>query len=249
LAVAAGANVHASAVEKRVGSHVFHIAGSDRGITAALTEEHDTAPDLSFADDLPLTRDAIAFASERHTGQRREADGAAFVAHPLEVASILSRSKYPDHVVASAVLHDVLEDTDAERMDLEERFGAKVAELVALVSDDPEIEDEDARKDDVRARVADADNHAAVVYAADKVSKVRELRVLIARGVPEEKTAVKFERYRKSLAMLEEVAPDGRLVELLRFEIEALEELPPERGVATFGHRGHRDRRSRLDGA
>ena len=60
---------------------------------------------------------------------------------------------YPDDVVAAAVLHDVLQDTDAEFADLRSRFGAHVAELVAVVSDDPAIADQDERKANVRDRV------------------------------------------------------------------------------------------------
>jgi hypothetical protein len=41
---------------------------------------------------------------------------------------------------------------------------------------------------------------------------------------------VKLRRYRKSLEMLEQAIPGSRLVELLRFELEALERLPPEPG-------------------
>ncbi|MBV9809664.1 MAG: bifunctional (p)ppGpp synthetase/guanosine-3',5'-bis(diphosphate) 3'-pyrophosphohydrolase [Solirubrobacterales bacterium] len=188
----------------------------------------DPGTDLSFARDLPLTRDAIGFARERHRGQRRAADSAPFLLHPLEVSSLLERSHYPDHVLAAAVLHDVLEDTDAERSELEARFGRDVAELVALVSDDPSIPDEEERKDEVRERVRRAGGYAPVVYAADKVSKVRELRLLIAQGLDQATAAVKLRRYRRSLEMLEETIPSSRLVELLRFEIEALEALPPD---------------------
>jgi (p)ppGpp synthase/HD superfamily hydrolase len=186
--------------------------------------------DLSFLDDLQLTQAATEFARERHSGQQREADGASFVLHPLEVASLLERSGYPDHVIAAAVLHDVLEDTDAERSDLQSRFGADVSELVALVSDDPSIRGEEERKDDVRERVRRAGGYAPVVYAADKISKVRELRTLQARGLDQRDAQIRFERYRKSLRMLEQTIPQSRLVELLRFELEALEELPPEPG-------------------
>jgi hypothetical protein len=99
---------------------------------------------------------------------------------------------------------------------------------VALVSDDPSIADEEDRKDDVRERVRRAGGLAPIVYAADKVSKVRELRILEPAGLPEEKAKVKLERYRKSLAMLEETVPESRIVELLRFELEALGEFPPQ---------------------
>jgi (p)ppGpp synthase/HD superfamily hydrolase len=183
--------------------------------------------DLSFLRDLPLARAAVEFAGERHAGQRRQADGAEFVLHPIEVAALLERSGYPDHVVAAGVLHDVLEDTDAERADLESRFGPEVADLVALVSDDPSIDEEERRKDDVRERVRRAGGFALVVYAADKISKVRELRSLIHAGVDRAETDAKLERHRRSLHMLEQAMPGSRLVEVLRFEIEALEQLPP----------------------
>ena len=175
-------------------------------------------------------RSAAAFAHERHRGQQRQADGAAFVAHPLEVAALLERSHYPDHVVAAAVLHDVLEDTDAQRSDLESRFGPEVAELVALVSDEPAIADEEQRKDDVRERVRRAGGYAPVVYASDKVSKVRELRTLMTRGLDRSEAEVKLRRHRRSLDMLEQAIPGNRIVELLRYELEALEQLPPSSG-------------------
>lgn len=182
---------------------------------------------LSFARDLPLTREAVGFARRHHRGQRRPGDGAPFLIHPLEVASLLERAHYPDYVVAAAVLHDVLEDTDVDRGELAGRFGDEVADLVALVSDDALIEDEDARKDEVRERVREAGGFALAIYAADKVSKVRELRLQAAAGAELASLGPKITRHRKSLHMLEDELPGSRLAELLRFELEALEALPP----------------------
>jgi (p)ppGpp synthase/HD superfamily hydrolase len=124
------------------------------------------------------------------------------------------------------VLHGVLEDTDARRDELE-RFGREVAKLVDLVSDDPSTDDEERRKDDVRERVRHASRYAQVIYASDKVSKVRELRMLLARGIPPDLADTKRRRYHKSLAMLEQTIPDHSVVELLRFELEVLDVLPP----------------------
>ena len=149
------------------------------------------------------------------------------MAHVVEVASLLKRSGYPDHVAAAAVLHDVLEDTDAERRELEQRFGPDVSALVAAVSDDPAIADEERRKDALLEQVRHAGGYAATVYAADKISKVRELRMMLAAGVDPELAGVKVERYRNALRMLDDVIPGSRLVEVLRFELEALEQLPP----------------------
>jgi (p)ppGpp synthase/HD superfamily hydrolase len=183
---------------------------------------------LSFTNDLPLTRKAVRFGVERHRGQERDSDHAPFVVHPLEVASLLERAGYPDHVVAAAVLHDVLEDTDTDRAGLEADFGREVAQLVAAVSDDPTIEDEEDRKSQVRERIRHLDGEAAAIYAADKVSKVRELRVLVVAGASRDEVEVKLRRHRKSLEMLAAIMPGSRLVALLRFELEALEQLPPQ---------------------
>jgi HD domain-containing protein len=182
---------------------------------------------LTFTRDLPLSQSALEFAVERHAGQTRRADRADFVLHPIEVASILERSHYPDHVVAAALLHDVLEDTDAECGEVEARFGAEVAELVATLSDDPSIGDEERRHEDLRERVRKAGGYASAIFAADKVFKVRELRALLASGPPTTETEAKLRHYRASLEMLEEVMPGSRLVELLRFELETLEQIPP----------------------
>jgi guanosine-3',5'-bis(diphosphate) 3'-pyrophosphohydrolase len=147
--------------------------------------EHE--PELTVLRHLPISQAAVVWAVRQHAGQRREADGAAFVAHPMEVASLVAGSGYPDYVVAGAVLHDVLENTDATADDIEVRFGADVAHLVEAVSDDPSLLDDDERRRDLRERVRHAGGCAAVVYAADKVSKVpggphRARRRSAARG-------------------------------------------------------------------
>jgi (p)ppGpp synthase/HD superfamily hydrolase len=182
---------------------------------------------LSFARDLPLTQAALDFAAGHHANQRRVADGAPFLMHPAEVASLLERAGYPDPVVAAAVLHDVLEETDVRRTELEGRFGREVADLVAAVSDDPSIDDEEARKAEVLERVRKAGGDALAVYAADKVSRVREARYLLTQSSTQDEAQAKLRRHHKSLLMLEQELPGNRLVRLLEWELESLEAFPP----------------------
>ena len=187
----------------------------------------ESPPRSRFARELPLTRAARVFAAQRHAGQLRAVDGAPFLMHPLEVASLLEREGYPDHVVAAAVLHDVLEDTDTQRSELAERFGTAVSDLVAAVSDDPSIADEETRKDQVRERVRHAGGDGLAVYAADKISKVRELRCAVAAGMDRRDAEAKLHRHRSSLAMLESELAGNRMVDLLRFELDSLNAMPP----------------------
>ena len=175
-----------------------------------------------FVERSPLTRAALAFAATCHEGQTRDADDVPFVTHPVEVACLLYEAGYSDEVVAAGVLHDVIEDTDAERSDLEARFGAEVAALVAAVSDDPSIEDAAERKAALRRQVALAGEHAAAVFAADKISKTRELRARTSQGSLQRSDEAKLEHYRASLEMLAEVIPDHQLLGRLRAELDAV---------------------------
>lgn len=188
-----------------------------------------TAVEPSFVDHLPLTAAALHFAFERHAGQRRDGDRAPFVLHPLEVGSLLSLAGYHDHIVAAGVLHDVLEDTDTDEAELEGIFGSRVSTLVRAVSDDPSIEDQQARKAALRRKIAGGPTEAGAIFAADKVSKARELRMELSCGLMRgEHPDQKLGHYRASLSMLEPVLGRHHLiVGQLRFELEMLDMLPP----------------------
>jgi (p)ppGpp synthase/HD superfamily hydrolase len=176
-----------------------------------------------FVEGSPLTRDALAFAADRHAGQTRADDGVPFVTHPVEVACLLHEAGYSDEVVAAGVLHEVLEDTDVERPELASRFGERVAALVAAVSDDPSIEDEAERKAALREQVASSGEEAGVIFAADKVSKARELRERLSRGDAGEGDLLKLDHYRASLDMLDGLVPGRDLLERLRTELDGLD--------------------------
>jgi (p)ppGpp synthase/HD superfamily hydrolase len=175
-----------------------------------------------FVERSPLTRDALAFASERHAGQTRSIDDRPFVTHPVEVACLLHEAGYSDQVVAAGVLHDVLENTDVELPELEQRFGVEVAMLVDAVSEDPTIDDETQRRAALRDQVAHAGDEAAAIFAADKVSKARELRTRARHGRFQRSDTKRLDHYNASLEMLSELIPGHPLVEQLREELGAV---------------------------
>jgi hypothetical protein len=190
------------------------------------SRRHNTATQQTSELDqaeMPRTKAALAYTEARHRGQRREADDVPFVAHPIEVAALLEECGYTDHVIAAAVLHDVLEDTDAERQELEEQFGDEIATLVAALTDDPSIRDEAERKAALRLQVSPAGEPVPAIFAADKISKAREVRLLASQQQVDGPLALKVEPYRESLEMLEQIIPGHTLVDKLRIEIDALE--------------------------
>jgi (p)ppGpp synthase/HD superfamily hydrolase len=136
----------------------------------------------AFVEGLPLTEAALACAERLHAGQRRAVDGAPFILHPLEVASLLYDAGATDSVVAAGVLHDVIEHTAAAASDLQGRFGRRVTDLVVAVSEDSSIADYDLRKAALRAQAAASGHDALSLFASDKISNIRSLRVALDRG-------------------------------------------------------------------
>jgi (p)ppGpp synthase/HD superfamily hydrolase len=163
---------------------------------------------------LPKTRAALAYAEERHAGQRRRVDGAPFIEHPLEVAELLYRAGAPDDVIAAGVLHDTIEKAGASAGELRERFGPHTTELVVAMSEDPEIPGYARRKAALRDQVAAAGPDALMVFAADKISKVRELRA--TRSLPRRRLT----HYRRCVELLERLLSDSPLVAQLRAEFD-----------------------------
>lgn len=191
----------------------------------------------TFLAELPLARDALAFARELHRGQRRSSDEAPFILHPLEVAALLHITEHSEPAVAAGILHDTVEDTHIEVDAIRRRFGAEVAELVAAMTEDPGIGPYEERKAALRRQIADFGEEAIAIYAADKVTKARELRAEAGRdpellGGDGEDVGSRLEHDLESLAMLEQETPEHPLVFQLRFELEALQALPPRVGPA-----------------
>ena len=170
-----------------------------------------------------LARSARVFATRCHADQRRASDGARFIEHPLEVARLLRDAGCSDVVVAAALLHDVVEDTPVGVGELRERFGPDVADLVQAVTDDARVASYRRRKRLLREQVRRAGRDAALLFAADKISKVRELQEQTADG---RRQRMRLEHYRASLGMLQGVAPQHPLVERLAHELDARVPVP-----------------------
>jgi guanosine-3',5'-bis(diphosphate) 3'-pyrophosphohydrolase len=79
--------------------------------------------------DLDLITRAYRFSEHSHLGQQR-ASGEPYLSHPLEVAGLLVNFKMDAVTVTAGLLHDVLEDTEATKDDLQREFGPEIAELV-----------------------------------------------------------------------------------------------------------------------
>ncbi|MGF1680907.1 bifunctional GTP diphosphokinase/guanosine-3',5'-bis pyrophosphate 3'-pyrophosphohydrolase [Photobacterium minamisatsumaniensis] len=78
-------------------------------------------------------RQAYLVARDAHEGQTRSS-GEPYIIHPIAVARILAEMRLDYETLMAALLHDVIEDTEVTKDDLDSRFGSTVAELVDGVS-------------------------------------------------------------------------------------------------------------------
>src|SRR5262245_26060322 len=83
--------------------------------------------------DKELLRRAFEYAEKAHSGQTRRS-GEEFIHHPLGVARICAELHLDEQTIAAALLHDVIEDTDADLDELRSEFGSDVALLVEGVT-------------------------------------------------------------------------------------------------------------------
>jgi hypothetical protein len=129
------------------------------------------------AESSELVRQALEASRDLHAGAVRDVgDEVPFIEHPLAVAELLAEHGQDEELLAAGLLHDTLEYTDLGLGELRERFGMKVALIVAALTEDFEIADYEARKRELRARVAATGIEAQRVFAADKVANVIEAR-------------------------------------------------------------------------
>ena len=181
------------------------------------------AADLpSFARDSELIADAWRLALEAYRGHTN-GNAAADVEHPAITARLLHDARCDETVVATAVLHDVIEDTGLDAGTIEERCGAEIARRVVALTEDSELAAYAERKRELRARGIAAGREVAVVMAADKLA--RATRAAGGRLRPE-----KLRHFQATLAELRAAYPDLPLLEPLA---NAIERLRPTTSEAT----------------
>ena len=134
---------------------------------------HEEAP----ISDVALVLRAAEFAAHKHRHQTRKgATQRPYIGHCIEVARLIAEvGKVDDaNVLAAALLHDTVEDTDTTREELRAEFGSVVDDMVAEVTDDKSLESQ-VRKDAQVAHAPYLTDGAKVIKLADKISNVREI--------------------------------------------------------------------------
>lgn len=120
---------------------------------------------------------ATHFAAHKHRNQRRKGiDAVPYINHPIDLANLLWNKAgiHDEVVIAAALLHDTVEDTETTFDELEHEFGIVVRNVVAEVTDDKRLPQEERKRLQVE-HAPHLSARARLVKLADKISNLRDI--------------------------------------------------------------------------
>ena len=138
--------------------------------------------EISKRVDTKLIMKAYNYALEHHGDQKRRS-GEPYIVHPLNVAYILAGIGLDESTICAALLHDVVEDTDATDEDLRKEFGEETADMVAGVTKLGTMQftsAEEQQAEDYRKMflAMGKDIRVIIIKLADRLHNMRTLKFL-----------------------------------------------------------------------
>ena len=126
----------------------------------------------------PLINKAKMLAGKAHEGQFRKYSGMPYIVHPIEVATIVQTVNHTDEMVAAALLHDVVEDTDYSFEDIAKEVSPEVSKMVEGLTDisKPEDGNRKTRKAMDKDHLAKQSAEVQTVKLADIISNSQDIK-------------------------------------------------------------------------
>lgn len=124
--------------------------------------------------EISLIEKAVKIASVAHAGQTRKDKETQYIVHPFMVAFILEKYGFSDTIIAAALTHDVLEDSDFGEEKLRRELGDTVVDIVKAVSEDKSLPWEDRKKLYTEV-VGRSQAEVKAVSLADKIHNIKSI--------------------------------------------------------------------------
>jgi guanosine-3',5'-bis(diphosphate) 3'-pyrophosphohydrolase len=127
--------------------------------------------------DTNLVLKALSFAAYKHRHQRRKGVKAIpYINHPIALADLLVRTANVSDptIIATALLHDTVEDTCTTNKELQKEFGSVISKLVAELTDDKSLPSEVRKRRQVE-HAPSLSPRARMVKLADKTCNLRDV--------------------------------------------------------------------------
>lgn len=125
-----------------------------------------------------MLAEAIAFAAECHKNQKRKGTNIPYIAHPVEAMAIAATITDDRSILATAVLHDVMEDAGVSYKKLKDKFDKRVAKLVKAESEEKKPDAAGTwkeRKEKTIRKLAKAEFDEKLLVLCDKLSNIRAI--------------------------------------------------------------------------
>ena len=145
-------------------------AGKRRGVISS----HARLP----RNEIQILVSAAAFAAEKHRNQRRkDADASPYINHPISLANVLANEAgiADVQIIAAALLHDTIEDTDTTAEELRVLFGNEIAGIVLEVTDDKSLPKAERKRLQIE-HAPHLGHRAKQIKLADKICNLRDIR-------------------------------------------------------------------------
>ena len=130
----------------------------------------------SLVSDSKILQNAIDMCISSHAGQFRKS-GEPYAIHPILVACIVAHMGGDESMVMSALLHDIVEDTDCSIECLKEQFGEEVANLVEGLTKIVAIREDKLVSSDSNERLA----NSALTFRKMLLVSIHDIRVLVVK--------------------------------------------------------------------
>ena len=118
---------------------------------------------------------ALLFATEKHDGQIRKFNGEPYVNHPIRVANTVNEFTLDEDIIAAALLHDVIEDTNATETEIREKFGDNVANMVLALTSDKEKIKQVGKTKYLLDKMNELSDDELLIKLADRLDNVSDL--------------------------------------------------------------------------
>lgn len=131
--------------------------------------------------DIYKIKKAYLYAENKHKNQYRKS-GEPYIIHPLHVAYTLAKLGLDTQTICAALLHDVVEDTDACYGDIEKKFGTEIAQIVEGVTKITElfksVEEKQAENYNKMFGAMEKDIRIIILKLADRLHNINTLEHL-----------------------------------------------------------------------
>lgn len=134
--------------------------------------------------DIAKIQQAVSYAAKKHQSQfRKNAKKTPYVIHPIGVANHVVNigNVYDVDIIIAALLHDVMDGTDATYDEIATYFGLKVATYVQEVTGDLTLSDKEQKKQQI-IEAPNQSNGATIIRLADKLHNINTLIKDPSRG-------------------------------------------------------------------